>query len=187
MVKAIIIMRNVWLRDESKFDVSVAPDWYPIRNLQAPADECEYTYEQLIKVLNGEADPEDYNDPNSSYKLLYDDVSMVKDVVTGYTPGEELSIEDFNTENFGDFQRMYSLLVGDRPYATEDPDKKVFSKTYAMTPTMEKKWSNLQKLEDEVMLKIITGKTDVSAFDEFVEDWFAQGGQEILQEVQELE
>ena len=116
VVKAIIIMRNVWLRDESKFDVSVAPDWYPIRNLQAPADECEYTYEQLIKVLNGEADPEDYNDPNSSYKLLYDDVSMVKDVVTGYTPGEELSIEDFNTENFGDFQRMYSLLVGDRPY-----------------------------------------------------------------------
>lgn len=78
-------------------------------------------------------------------------------------------------------------MVGDRPYATEEPDKKVWSKTYAMTPTMESKWSNLEKLEDEVMLKIITGKSDISAFDQFVEDWNAQGGKEILEEVQAME
>lgn len=185
-VKAMIIMRNVWLRDESKFDVSVATSWYPIRSLQAPADECEYTYEQVMKVLNGEADPEDYNDPNSSYKLLYEDVSKAKAVIPGYEKGEELGIEDFSTENFGDFMRMYSLMVGDRPYATEEPTKKVFSKTYAMTPTMESKWSNLQKLEDEVMLKIITGKSDISAFDQFVSDWNAQGGADVLKEVQDL-
>lgn len=186
-VKAMIIMRNVWLRDESKFDVSVATDWYPIRSLQAPADECEYTYEQILKVLDGEADPEDYNDPNSSYKLLYDDVSKAKSVIPGYTKGEELSVEDFSTENFGDFMRMYSLMIGDRPYSTEDPDVKIFSKTYAMTPTMESKWSNLQKMEDEVMLKIITGKSDISAFDQFVSDWNAQGGADVLKEVQEME
>lgn len=187
VVKAIIIMRNVWLRDESKFDVTVAPAWYPIRSLQAPADECEVTYDAIMKVLNGEATAEDYNEPNSSYKLLYEDLCIAPEVITGYTPGEELSIEDFSTENFGDFQRMYSLMVGDRPYATEEPDKKVWSKTYAMTPTMESKWSNLEKLEDEVMLKIITGKSDISAFDQFVEDWNAQGGKEILEEVQAME
>ena len=48
-------MANVLLRDESKFDVSEQPlDFWPVRTLMAPADECEYTYHELIKVLNGE-------------------------------------------------------------------------------------------------------------------------------------
>lgn len=186
-IKAMIIMRNVWLRDEPKFDVSVAPAWYPIRSLQAPADECEYTYAEILKVLEGETQPESYNDENSPYKLLYNDVTKAKAVIPGYVKGQELSIGDFDTENFGDFQRMYSLMIGNRPYATEDPDKQVYSKTYAMTPTMESKWSNLQNLEDEVMLKIITGKSDIGAFDQFVSDWNAQGGADVLKEVQELE
>ena len=48
---------------------------WPVRTLMAPADECEYTYHELIKVLNGETQPEDYAGVSSAYKLLANDVS----------------------------------------------------------------------------------------------------------------
>lgn len=58
VAQAVIIMANVLLRDESKFDVSEQPlSFWPVRTLMAPADECEYTYHELIKVLNGETQP----------------------------------------------------------------------------------------------------------------------------------
>ena len=78
-------MANVLLRDESKFDVSSSPlSFWPVRTLMAPADECEYTYHELIKVLNGETQPEDYAGVSSAYKLLANDVSVIKDTVPGY-------------------------------------------------------------------------------------------------------
>jgi hypothetical protein len=49
---------------------------------------------------------------------------------------------------------------------------------------MEKKWTNLKKLEDEIFLKIILGTEPVEAFDTFVERWKAEGGDEITAEVQ---
>lgn len=183
---AIIIMYNALVRDEGVFDTSVAIDWYPLRVVAAAMDEVEYENVELTKILDGDAEPEDYNDPMSIYKLMYADATKVRDVVPGYEKGKELSVGDFNMENHGDFQRMYAQLIGDRPYATTPVDKKVYSVTYAMTETMEKKWSNLKKIEDEVMLKIITGQEDVSAFDDFVANWNKQGGEEILVEVAEL-
>lgn len=184
---AMVIMANALLRDEKYFDVSEGPlSFWPIRTLMAPADECEYTYEQLIKVLDGTAEAEDYAGTPSAYKLLESDVAMVRETVPGYTTGEQLSIGDFSTENFGNFQRMYSLLIGDRPYATETVDKKVFSAIYSPTETIESRWSNLKSMEDEVVLKIITGKSDISEFDSFVERWAAEGGDTITQEVKDL-
>ena len=188
VAKAVIIMANVLLRDESKFDVSEQPlDFWPVRTLMAPADECEYTYHELINVLDGKTSPEDYQGISSAYKLLANDVSVVKDVVPGYESGKQLSIEDFSMENFGDFQRMYSLLIGDRPYATTTVDKKTRSCVFSQTPTMESKWSNLLSMEKEMVMKVITGKSDISAYDEFIKKWKAEGGDTILQEVAELQ
>ncbi len=34
-------------------------------------------------------------------------------------------------------------------------------------------------------MKVVTGKSDISAYDEFVEKWMAEGGETILQEVTE--
>lgn len=50
---------------------------------------------------------------------------------------------------------------------------------------MQKKWSNLKKIEDETFLKIILGTVPIEEFDTFVENWYAQGGTEITQEVTE--
>lgn len=182
VAKAIIIMNNALVRDEATFDVSVAIGWYPLRNVMAAANECEYERTELLKILNGQAKPEDYNKPNSLYKLMYKDATKVQNVIK--PPFDDLNVSNYNMANFGDFQRMYSIMIGDRPYATVPIDKKVFSVTYSQTPTMEMKWANLKKMEDETMLKIILGQSPVSAFDQFVKDWKAQGGDQITTEVQ---
>ncbi|MDR2176529.1 MAG: extracellular solute-binding protein [Treponema sp.] len=120
---AIIITYNALVRDEAAFDTSVAIGWYPLRTVAAAADETEYEYRELTRVLKGETKPEDYNDPMSIYKLMYHDAQLIKGVVPGYTPNRDLNVEDFSMANAGDFNRSYALLVGDRPYATIPPDK----------------------------------------------------------------
>ncbi|MDQ0062136.1 extracellular solute-binding protein [Paenibacillus harenae] len=184
VVKAIMIMNNALVRDEATFDLSVAVGWYPLRNVMAAANETEYEYVELLKVLKGETDPEDYNKPNSLYKLMYADAKKVKDVIK--PPYDDLNVSNFNTANFGDFQRLYSIMIGDRPFTTIPIDKKVFSVTYNQTPTMETKWANLKKMEDETVMKIILGQASIDSFDKFVKDWKAQGGDEITAEVAEL-
>ncbi|RIX60067.1 extracellular solute-binding protein [Paenibacillus nanensis] len=184
VVKAILIMNNALVRDEATFDLSVAVGWYPLRNVMAAANETEYEYAELLKVLKGETDPEDYNKPNSLYKLMYADAKKVKDVIK--PPYDDLGVGNFNMTNFGDFQRLYSIMIGDRPFATIPIDKKVYSVTYNQTPTMETKWANLKKMEDETVMKIILGQASIDTFDKFVKDWKAQGGDEITAEVAEL-
>ncbi|WP_232312983.1 MULTISPECIES: extracellular solute-binding protein [Paenibacillus] len=181
VVKAILIMNNALVRDEATFDLSVNVGWYPLRNVLAAANETEYEYAELLKVLKGETKPEDYNKPNSLYKLMYADAKKVQNVIK--PPYDELNVSNFNTSNFGDFQRLYSIMIGDRPFATIPIDKKVFSVTYNQTPTMETKWANLKKMEDETVLKIILGQAPIDSFDKFVKDWKAQGGDEITAEV----
>lgn len=53
------------------------------------------------------------------------------------------------------------------------------------TPTMIERNSDLNKLQDETILGIIIGDKPMSAFDEFVEQWKSQGGDQITQEVNE--
>ena len=48
---------------------------------------------------------------------------------------------------------------------------------------MEQRWASLEKIEDEMMLRIITGESDIDAFDEFVAQWKSIGGDQITEEV----
>jgi multiple sugar transport system substrate-binding protein/putative aldouronate transport system substrate-binding protein len=180
---AVIIMYNALVRDEAAFDTSVAIGWYPLRTVAAAMDETEYEYHELLKVLKGETTPESYNNPMSIYKLMYHDAQLVRDVIPGFTTSRDLNVSDFNMANTGDFNRTYSLMVGNRPYATRKIDKEVYSVTYSMTDLLEQRWPNLWKMETEVMMKIVTGQADISAFDKFVSDWKAQGGQGILDDI----
>lgn len=54
-----------------------------------------------------------------------------------------------------------------------------------ITETMETKWANLGKLENEALLKIIFGEEPIDYFDMFVQQWKDQGGDEITREVNE--
>ena len=46
-------------------------------------------------------------------------------------------------------------------------------------------WANLEKLENETFMKIIMNQEPIEAFDTFVEEWYAQGGDKITEEVAE--
>lgn len=56
---------------------------------------------------------------------------------------------------------------------------------YGTTETMSMKGANLKKLENETFLKIIIGEKPIDEFDSFVEKWEAEGGKEIIAEIQE--
>ena len=45
--------------------------------------------------------------------------------------------------------------------------------------------STLDQLLDETIVKIVTGAEPVEYFDKFVEDWYALGGQDIVDELNE--
>ena len=186
VVKAIIIMNNALVRDEAIFDTKVAVGWYPLRNVMAPSDEVEHTYTECLKVLQGKADPEDYNEKENTYKILYTDAKKCKQLIKG--PFDKpLGIGNFDQKtDWGEFQRLYSVMVGDRPFATIKPDKTVYSAVYSQTEGMQSKWANLWKLEKAEMLKIVVGKEPVSSFDNFVQQWKAEGGDQITAEVQEV-
>lgn len=56
---------------------------------------------------------------------------------------------------------------------------------YGKTETMATKWSNLQKLENDFLVKVIMGEQPVDSFDKFVQQWSDMGGAEITAEVEE--
>lgn len=53
------------------------------------------------------------------------------------------------------------------------------------TATMRRSWEQLQTMDKQVYINIIYGNEPIEAFDKFVEDWKAQGGEQITQEVNE--
>jgi putative aldouronate transport system substrate-binding protein len=183
--KAVMIMNNSLVRDESIMDTSVAIGWWPLRNTMAAMDECEHEYTELYNVLNGKTKAEDYNVPGSLYKNLYSDAQAIPQVIkSSYDPSKTLHVTDMDiTTNNGEFNRFYALLIGNRCYATMKPDKKVESALYYQTETIEQYWSQLQDLEDTTVMSIITGKKDISEFDTFKQQWLSQGGQTILDDL----
>ena len=56
---------------------------------------------------------------------------------------------------------------------------------WGTTETMEDYWTNLTSMEDEVFMKIVMNEVGIEAFDQFVQDWKAQGGDSSTGEVQE--
>lgn len=113
------------------------------------------------------------------------DINSVKEIKQ--EPYDDLGIETWNVSAEGNFGRIYSTLVGvgaiDEGY--EIGCEEGYSVFYGQTDSMQKKWSNLKKIEDETFLKIILGTVPIEEFDTFVENWYAQGGTEITQEVTE--
>ncbi len=61
----------------------------------------------------------------------------------------------------------------------------VYNELYVTTPAMITKSGELNKLRDSTFTSMIMGETPISEFDTFVEQWKAQGGDEIAQEANE--
>jgi ABC-type glycerol-3-phosphate transport system substrate-binding protein len=178
-----ILLNNLLRREESNLnsgDLNMI--YWPGRVVITPMDENDVSVVALRKSLNGEVVPA-FDSVN--YKLLSLDLATVKEAKM--EPYNELRINtwNINNENFG---RIYSLLVGSGSVtnaATAGIVNKVYSMTYQQTPTMERRWTKKKKKEDETFMKIIIGELPLSAFDTFVREWKAEGGDAITKEVQD--
>ena len=88
------------------------------------------------------------------------------------------------SKNCSRFPRLVAILVGDAPSVNEKYVP-VYNAYNGQTETMETKWANLKKMEEETFSKIVMGKADISEFDTFVKNWKSQGGDQILKEINE--
>lgn len=95
-------------------------------------------------------------------------------------------IDNKNPDSVG----QYSQVSKEGAYAIGKPivDNEQYVRTAyrgISTPTMVEKMSSLEAMRDEAFTKIIMGD-DISAFDEFVENWNDLGGADITKEMNEL-
>ena len=158
-----------------------ASDFYPLWNGYDNADEIEVSTETLEKYLAGEITMDDVD--FSQHKLLKSDMEAVKKLKK--EPYDDFSLDKWNLDSDlakTNLPRLVALLVGGHSYV-HDKYVPVYNAYNGQTETMEAKWANLKKMEEETFAKIITGKADISEFDTFVKNWKSQGGDQILKEI----
>ena len=100
-------------------------------------------------------------------------------------PYDDFSLKYWNLDSDlakTNLPRLVAIMVGDAPLVNEEYVP-VYNAYNGQTETMEAKWANLKKMEEETFAKIIMGKADISEFDTFVENWKSQGGDQILKEI----
>ena len=161
-------------------DMSIS-DFYPLWNAYDNADEIEVSTETLEKYLAGEITMDDVD--FSQHKLLKNDMEAVIELKK--EPYDDFSLDKWNLDSDlakTNLPRLVSLLVGGAPYVN-DKYIPVYNAYSGQTETMQAKWANLKKMEEETFAKIIMGKADISEFDTFVKNWKSQGGDQILKEI----
>ena len=161
-------------------DMSIS-DFYPLWNAYDNADEIEVSTETLEKYLAGEITMDDVD--FSQHILLKSDMEAVKELKK--EPYDDFSLDKWNLDSDlakTNLPRLVSLLVGGAPYVN-DKYIPVYNAYSGQTETMQAKWANLKKMEEETFAKIIMGKAVISEFDTFVKNWKSQGGDQILKEI----
>lgn len=102
---------------------------------------------------------------------------------TGWKYAKEyLDSKDPNSAGWGEY---YARCVGSTILDAEE-SVGVPSAFYYKTESAQDYQADLDKIEDEMYLKIITGEKPVEYFDEFVEQWKVLGGDVLTGEVQEV-
>jgi len=184
---AIIKMLNIHVNEKQEsYKTAVGKELtsqeIPLFLIMGHGDQLEYAVKTTQKVLTGELPLEEVDKLN--YGFTYELASHVKNVKT--EPFDNYDIQYWDQVTDPDFfSHIYSHLNGGSTFV----DAKINwtkSLATAQTKTMQTKWSNLKKLEDETLLKIIMGSAPIEEFDTFVEKWKQQGGDQITQEVNEL-
>lgn len=139
-------------------------DCMPFTLLLSDYYEKEVMAAEIKRAIDGEVKPEDLK---ADYKQIYDYY-----MVDQKNPKADITSWSMSNAYLTGAQTLNS-----------DKMNRVFGCFYGQTDTMEKKWANLKKLEDETFLKIVAGQLPIDEFDKFVEEWKSLGGDEITEEV----
>lgn len=181
IISYLVANEQQWTDDGITSSEMSCADFYPLWNGYDNADEIEVSTETLEKYLAGEITMDDVD--FSQHKLLKSDMEAVTELKK--EPYDDFSLDKWNMDSDlakTILPRLVSLLVGGAPYVN-DKYIPVYNAYSGQTETMQTKWANLKKMEEETFAKIIMGKADISEFDTFVENWKNQGGDQILKEI----
>lgn len=129
-------------------------------------------YSAIMKCVNGEADLEEM--PTLEAKNMVGHIQRYN--------------EDPNTTDVIDWSRYHSRTKGIQliQNLTDNGSFAWVSPLYlGTTETMKSSGANLDKLEAETFIKMIIGEEPIDHFDSFVEQWNAQGGAAICEELAE--
>ncbi|MDF2837920.1 MAG: ABC-type sugar transport system, periplasmic component, partial [Paenibacillus sp.] len=154
----------------------------PLFLILGAGDQLEYAVNALRDLLADKIKLEDID--NINYGWAHEMATHAKAVKLDPVDNYDIQYFDQKTDA-GFFTHIYAHLNGGSTFVDSDVNW-VRSIATAQTKTMESRWTNLKKLEDETFLKIIMGSADLSAFDEFVTKWTEQGGDKITEEVNAL-
>ena len=181
MINYLVANEQQWTDDGITSSEMSCSDFYPLWNGYDNADEIEVSCETLEKYLAGEITMDDVD--FSQHKLLKSDMEAVTKLKK--EPYDDFSLDKWNLYSDlakGNLPRLIAIMVGDAPLVNEEYVP-VYNAYNGQTETMEAKWANLKKMEEETFAKIIMGKADISEFDTFVKNWKNQGGDQILKEI----
>ena len=182
IINYLIAYGKDWTADGTVAKMEIS-QFYPLWNVYENADEIEVSTETLEKYLAGEITMDDVD--FSQHNLLKNDMEAVTELKK--EPYDDFSLDKWNLDSDlakTNLPRLVSLLVGGNPLVN-DKYIPVYNAYIGQTETMQAKWANLKKMEEETFAKIIMGKADISEFDTFVENWKNQGGDQILKEINE--
>ena len=181
IISYLVANEQQWTDDDITSSEMSCADFYPLWNGYDNADEIEVSTDTLEKYLAGEITMDDVD--FSQHKLLKSDMEAVTELKK--EPYDDFSLDKWNLDSDlakTNLPRLVSLLVGGAPYVN-DKYIPVYNAYSGQTETMQAKWANLKKMEEETFAKIVMGKADISEFDTFVENWKSQGGDQILKEI----
>ncbi len=152
---------------EAYYQNNVDPTARPIAINVDYKDALTKCYHELTEVLSGKKKPEELDLLEYSY---YEICKAYLDNIDSATPQEWAAYTSRIT--------ACSLLANAKR-------NKVESLYFDETPTMASQWWKLRQMEKEYYLQIVTGERDIDAFDEFVTNWYENGGEVITQEVRD--
>ncbi|WP_081390325.1 extracellular solute-binding protein [Paenibacillus odorifer] len=174
--EAVIKIANLTLRDRGEYgDI-----FQPLQNMLVPRDEISFSVRALQDVLAGKREAGNFKG-KTEYPMLANDLEVINNIKR--PPYDNTNIEYWNIRD-GNFRRAYSLLVGGKNLY--DPNlNKVYGIYNECRNSFAKQWKYLADEEMDVFTQIIMGVAPLEKFDQWVQNWKLQGGEQMTGEVAE--
>ena len=122
-------------------------------------------YENITNALNDKIEP---------YSLQLTEYSYYEQCKRYLENPDDASLEDW---------AAYTSRITSTSVLYNANLKRVKGVFFGETDTMTRIWWKLEELESEAYLKIITGEEPIDYFDKFSAEWYKQGGDKIVEEV----
>lgn len=158
------------IKDESEryFELNVGWGVIPFAIQMDYEDEVDRRYQKIMKAIE-KGSPDGLMEEHKAWYRAY--------------------MEAQDMDNLGADKDLWATVrsvYDGQDLAYDDRNAFIYPVFYGQTKTMATKWATLEKLHDEMLLKIILGEEPLERFDSFVSEWKRLGGDQITAEVRDL-